>query len=77
MKSTGGVKGCVVRSCGVSNVLVGYMQGARHLDFMLREGYVKRHKVAKLCREMLTPYAAKLAIHGMHNSYLLVLLCET
>jgi hypothetical protein len=40
--------------------------GARHLDFMLREGYVKRHKVAKLCREMLTPYAAKLAVHGEH-----------
>jgi len=33
---------------------------------MLREGYVKRHKVAKLCREMLTPYAAKLAVHGEH-----------
>ena len=40
------------------------MQGARHLDFMLREGYSKRHKVAKLCREMLTPFAAKLAVHG-------------
>lgn len=65
MKTTGRLKRSGVRPCGVSNVLVGYMQGARHLDFMLREGYVKRHKVAKLCREMLTPYAAKLAIHGM------------
>jgi hypothetical protein len=43
------------------------VQGARHLDFMLREGYSKRHKVAKLCREMLTPFAAKLAIHGRLN----------
>ncbi|KAG0586348.1 hypothetical protein KC19_2G084100 [Ceratodon purpureus] len=41
--------------------------GARHLDFMLREGYSKRHKVAKLCREMLTPFAAKLAIHASGN----------
>jgi hypothetical protein len=41
--------------------------GARHLDFMLRDSYSKRHKVAKLCREMLTPFAAKLAVHGMLN----------
>lgn len=41
-----------------------YVQGARHLDFMLRDAYTKRHKVAKLCREMLTPFAAKLAVHG-------------
>ncbi|XP_024400728.1 uncharacterized protein [Physcomitrium patens] len=41
--------------------------GARHLDFMLRDGYSKRHKVAKLCREMLTPFAAKLAVHASGN----------
>lgn len=44
--------------------VVYFAQGARHLDFMLREGYSKRQKVAKLCREMLTPYASKLAVHG-------------
>ncbi|XP_024400768.1 uncharacterized protein [Physcomitrium patens] len=41
--------------------------GARHLDFMLRDGYPKRHKVAKLCREMLTPFSAKLAVHASGN----------
>lgn len=38
------------------------VQGARHLDYMLREGYPKRAKVARQCL-VLGPHLSKLAAH--------------
>ncbi|XP_024535402.1 uncharacterized protein LOC112347917 isoform X2 [Selaginella moellendorffii] len=40
---------------------------AINLVFMLREDYSKRHKVAKTCRDVLTPFALRLALHGSAN----------
>ncbi|GBG77204.1 hypothetical protein CBR_g23531 [Chara braunii] len=41
--------------------------GARHLDWMLRETFPKKYRVAKTCFEHLMSYSAKLAAHGTGN----------